>query len=77
MLGPDEYPGSITLDLDGDYAYVTCDGVLRKIKLNGPTGTMAIEETLDLTEATGDYLGEFLVGLYDPLTGLFYLGAGA
>jgi hypothetical protein len=68
-----DIPGSISLDLDGDFAFVTLDGVLYKVQLNGPSGTMAVEETLNLTEETGENLDEFLISLYHPPTGLLYL----
>lgn len=51
--------------------------MIHKIKLNGPDGIMTIEESLDVTEATEYELDSFLIGLYDPLTGLLYMGAGA
>lgn len=68
------FPESIALDLAGDYAYVSCDGIIQKVKLNGPAGIMAVEETLDVTNATDEELGRFKIALYDASTGLLYMG---
>lgn len=46
VFGPEEWPGSISLDLDGDLAYVTFNGVIYQVLLNGPTSTMEIIESL-------------------------------
>lgn len=73
---PDDYPGSIVLDLEGDgIAYVMCGPVVHKVELNGPTGTMEVVETLDVVEASGadDTGDEFTISLYDSATGLLYV----
>ncbi len=73
-FGTEDNPGSISLDLDGDYAFVSLYGVLYKVQLNGPAGIMAVVESLDLSEETGESLSEFPISLYDPPTGLLYMG---